>query len=74
MRVLCDKCDKVCNLKRAIKSNKFVCWSCKNDKEKVLPMSFNYYKLFPKSCNYYELFPKNEWSVIRVINEIKGVI
>ena len=34
MRVLCDKCDKVCNLKRAIKSNKFVCWSCKNDKEK----------------------------------------
>ena len=64
MRVLCDKCDKVCNLKRRIKGNKFVCWSCKNEKVKILPRSYN----------YYELFPKNDWPIIRVINEINGVI
>ena len=63
MRVLCDNCDKICNIKRNVNGNKFICWTCKN--EKIQPR---------RHKKYYELFPKNEWPVIRVINEIKGVI
>lgn len=73
MRVLCDNCDKVCNL-RNVNGNKFICWTCKNEKIKIQPRRYKKYKLFPMSCNYYELFPKNEWPLPRVINEIKGVI
>lgn len=79
MRVLCDNCDKVCNLRRNVNGNKFICWTCKNDKIKIQPRRYKKYKLFPKNelpllrvieCfgnNYYELFPKNEWPLPRVI-------
>lgn len=56
MRVLCDICDKVCNLRKNVNGNKFICWTCKNDK--IKPKRY---------IKYYELFPKNEWPLPRVI-------